>query len=298
MNKFLKFAGAVALSMAAFSASADTIKLVVGYAPGGQVDKIARFAQQTLQLATTKNVVIEYKLGAGSEISTAYVAQNKKNESVFLMQTSTVANHTTSSAYNIVSDLKPVLYLGYSPLVLVANSSYPYKTLNELRNMPADAKLNMGAGGQGTITHANAVAVSNLAKNSVVVPHKGMAEILPTLLSNQINMGWFSLSVVDQHIAAGKLTLVSVAGESRIDKYNTVPTFAEQGFKNITGLWVMILSNTTADPEDIKLVQTVLMREFQKPENQKILREIDLFYEPRQALRAEAILASEIERKK
>ena len=286
------------ISLAAFSAQADTIRLVLGFAPGGAGDKIARFIQQTIEQKTTKNIVVEFKPGAGTEIATAFVAQNKKDETVLILQSSALATHTKNPAYNITQDLIPVVYLGHSPFILVVNANYPYKKVADLKKTPTGTKLDIGSGGLGTPTYVNSLELAALSKNSVVIPFKGMGEFLPALLSNQINMAFITPSLAEQHIQTGKIAPVAVTANNRLENFESVPTFVEQGYSTFHGTWYMLLSNTTAKSEDIKLVQDVLIKELQDPAKVRALRNIDVYYEPKKVLQGSSILAEEIRRVK
>lgn len=291
-----KLLSTLIISLAAFSAQADTIKLVVGYAPGGGADKVARLLQQIIQPTTAKNVVVEFKLGAGSEISTAFVAQYSGDDTVLLLQTAAMASHTTNPAYDITKDLIPVAYIGANPFILVANSSYPHKTVDAIKNLPPGVKLNIGSGGIGTLTYRFGVGLGELApKNSVVVPFKGGAEILTPLLNNEINMAFMSPALVKQHITTGKLVPVAVTSEQRLADFGNVPTIAELGLKRQgAGTWYMLFSNKTPKTLEIDAIRAALVKALQQPNIVQALRDVDAYPDPKKTLQGSAILAEEI----
>ena len=229
---------------------AKPVSLVVGFAPGGSADSLARLLAQKLGSSLGQPVVVDNKPGAGGTIATAAVAASKPDGYTLLMVTS---GHAGSAAlypklsYDTLKSFEPVAKVGASPVVIVAPASAPYKQLKDVidaaRKSPG--KLNYAAGGGGaTTTSLAAEFLKNEAKiDMVMVPYKGSGPALTALLSGEVDLGFDIPSSALPHIKAGKLRPLAVTTKTRSSVLPDVPTVAEQGMSGfeVTG-WFGVLA--------------------------------------------------------
>ncbi|MDM0116991.1 tripartite tricarboxylate transporter substrate-binding protein [Variovorax sp. J22R133] len=229
---------------------AKPVTLVVGFAPGGSADSLARLLAQKLGTSLGQPVIVDNKPGAGATIATAAVAASKPDGHTLLMVTS---GHAGSAAlypklsYDTQKSFEPVAKVGASPVVIVVPASAPYKQLKDVieaaRKSPG--KLNYAAGGGGaTTTSLAAEFLKNEAKiDMVMVPYKGSGPALTALLSGEVDLGFDIPSSALPHIKAGKLRPLGVTTKTRSSVLPDVPTVAEQGMTGfeVTG-WFGVLA--------------------------------------------------------
>ena len=255
IKSFAMAASVAGLALSLGSAQAQTyptkpVTLVVGFAPGGSADILARLLAQKLGTALGQSVVIDNKPGAGATIATAAVAASKPDGHTLLMVTS---GHAGSGAlysklsYDPLKSFEPVAKVGASPVVIVSPASAPYKQLSEVidaaRKSPG--KLNYAAGGGGaTTTSLAAEFLKSEAKvDMVMIPYKGSGPALTALLSGEVDLGFDIPSSALPHIKSGKLRPIAVTTKTRSSGLPDVPTVAEQGFPGfeVTG-WFGVLA--------------------------------------------------------
>lgn len=309
MNSFFKkvfsisaclFLGSVH-SVSAQGYPEKTIRLMVGYAPGGLTDGVARTLAPQLSELLGKQVVVENRGGGGSSIATDVVAKAPADGYTLLMaDQALISNPSLFSTlpYDTLKDLQPVALVGTAASVIVVNSSLPVRDLKALIALAKSkpGTLNYASGGNGTMTHLAGELFKQVARVDIVhVPYKGTGPAVVDLLGGQVPMMFSSIGPVAQYIKSGQLIALAVTGESRSPALPNVPTLSELGLAQATviGYWGMMAP--TGTPSDVtekimKAVSDVVKR----PEiNQRL---VSLGIDPSFATgaRYEKILSSEI----
>ncbi|WP_374523469.1 Bug family tripartite tricarboxylate transporter substrate binding protein [Hydrogenophaga sp.] len=237
---------AAALSSTALLAHAQAlawptkpITLVVGFAPGGSADILARTLSQKLSGALGQPVVVDNKPGAGATIATASVASAQPDGHTLLLVTS---GHAGSGSlypalrYDPIKAFAPVVKLAASPVVVVVPASQPWKTLPDLLDAArkAPGTLNYAAGGGGATT--TALAAEFLKKDAQVdmvqVPYRGSGPALTALLAGEVQVGFEIPSSALPHIQSGKLRALAVTSRTKSAALPEVPTVMDQGIRN------------------------------------------------------------------
>jgi len=232
------------------------VTLVVGFAPGGSADILARLIGQKLSASLGQQVIIENKPGAGATIATAAVAAAPADGHTLLFVTS---GHAGSAAlypklgYDPRAAFAPVAKVGATPVVLVAPASGPYRSLGDVIQAArkAPGKLNFAAGGGGaTTTNLAAEFLQNEAKFDMqAIPYKGSGPALTALLAGEVDVGFDIPSSALPHIRSGKLRALAVSSKLRSSALPEVPTVAElavPGFE-VTG-WFGVLAPAATPP--------------------------------------------------
>ncbi|SEB06569.1 tripartite tricarboxylate transporter substrate binding protein [Variovorax sp. YR216] len=309
VRHLLKSLLATGTALALCTAQAQTyptkpVSLVVGFAPGGSADSLARLLAQKLGSSLGQPVIVDNKPGAGGTIATAAVAASKPDGYTLLMVTS---GHAGSAAlypklsYDTQKSFEPVAKVGASPVVIVAPASAPYKTLKDVidaaRKSPG--KLNYAAGGGGaTTTSLAAEFLKNEAKvDMVMVPYKGSGPALTALLSGEVDLGFDIPSSALPHIKAGKLRPLAVTTKTRSSVLPDVPTVAEQGMAGfeVTG-WFGVLAPAGTPAAVVARLNKEINAVLSDPETKDKLQNIGVEAAPGSPADFGKLIASETQR--
>jgi len=216
---------------------AKPIKLVVGFAPGGITDGLPRLYAPVLSEKLGVPVVIDNKSGAAGNIATTFVATAPPDGYTLLASgigQIVVLPHTSKMSVNPLTDLVHVSMLADGDQILNINSEVPAKNLGEFIALAKKkpGTLNYGDAGAGGNQHLYLEYFKMLAGLDIVgVHYRGGGPLLPDLLSNRVQLGLNTFSVVMPYIEQGKLRPLMLVGPSRNPKLPNVPTAAEAGLK-------------------------------------------------------------------
>ena len=275
---------------------ADSIKIVVPFAPSGSgPDGVARVMQELLQSELGQTSAIEYRPGAGGAIGIASVARDSSNSTVLLVTSSAIAVHEAVQP-NLSRDLIPVAYIGYYPLVLVANNQFPFKNLSRWDSIPGDYMIAAGVGGVGSAAHLNIIYLKNATnKNILSVQYKGAGPAVIDLIAGRTAISMQFLPNVSQYIDTKQLVALGVINDKRLPQYPDIPTFVELGYKNFGfKTWIALLANPRAPQDEIKKLQKMLVAVLADKEKSKEFQKIGLVIEPLQTLNTKGIINSDV----
>ena len=230
-----------ACAVAAAPARADDypsrkITLVVPYPPGGGVDAMARVMAQKLSDAFHQQVIVENRGGAGGTVGTRFVARAEPDGYTLLLgHTGTISiNPRLSPKLDIDPrrDFAPIGLVASMPVALLANPSFPAKTVAEViayaKKEPG--KLNVGTSAMGTGGYMAAEAFKAEADVKVaIIPYKGTAPVMTDLIGGQMPVAFGVLPPALGNIKAGTLRAIAVSSKTRFSLLPDVPTFDESG---------------------------------------------------------------------
>ena len=213
---------------------ARPVRMVVGFAPGGGTDIIARLLAQKLGERWGQAVVVDNRLGASGNIATELVAKSAPDGYTLLMAFSSHASNAALSKlpFDINKDFSSISLVGSGPAVVLANPALPSKTLGELiayaKAHPGAIKY--GSSGVGTPVHLAGELMQQLTAIQMVhVPYKGIAPAMTAILAGDIQITYATPISAYAHLKSGRLTALAVAGRSRYPTMPDVPTAAEAG---------------------------------------------------------------------
>ena len=178
--------------------------------------------------------------------------------------------------YSLERDLRPVVVLGISPLIMVVNAGIPAKNVKELIAEAKKNKMAYASGGVGVISHLSLEMLKVAAKfDATHVPFKGVGPAVPALLSGEVHMMINAIPELLPHTKGGKLRVIGSLTEKRHPFIPDVPTFIEQGYKEfVMGNWTGIVAPIkTPKPVVDKLAQEIT-RILRTPEMSKRLVEM------------------------
>jgi len=221
-RQFLRLAaGAVALPAVSRIARAQTwpsrpVRIIVGYAPGGLTDIIARVMGQWLSERFGQQVIVENRPGAGSNIGTEVVARATPDGYTLLLVAPANAINTTlyeKLNYDFLRDIVPIASIARFGNVMEVNPTVPVKSVPEfIAYAKANpGKINFASSGAGSTIHMSAELFKMMAGvNLVHVPYRGAAPAITDLLAGQVQVMFDNIATSIQHIREGKLRPLAV----------------------------------------------------------------------------------------
>jgi tripartite-type tricarboxylate transporter receptor subunit TctC len=215
------------------------IKLVVPWAPGGNVDITARGVAPTMSELLGQQVIVENKPGAGGFIgSTGVVKSNPDGYTLLLGSSGSISIApalTPNAPYNPVTDLVAIGPIHAVPIVLSASAKGPMKNFADFAARAKTDKnpISVGSAGNGSTQH---LALELLALKMGVklnhIPYKGSGPALVDVIGGQVDTMMDQLTASLQHIKSGALIPLAQTGKTRSPLLPNVPTFEELGVKD------------------------------------------------------------------
>jgi tripartite-type tricarboxylate transporter receptor subunit TctC len=238
-RKFLHLAaGAAALPAVSRMARAQAyparpVHIIVGFAPGGATDIMARLMGQSLSERLGQQFVVENRPGAASNVGTEAVVNAAPDGYTLLVVTSVNAINATlyeKLNFNLIRDVAPVASTHREPFVMEANPSVPVKTVAEfIAHAKANpGKINMASAGIGSGNHISGELFKMMTGvNLVHVPYRGGGPALVDLLGGQVQVMFATMSSSIEYVRAGKLRALAVTTATRSPVLPDIPTVAE-----------------------------------------------------------------------
>jgi tripartite-type tricarboxylate transporter receptor subunit TctC len=222
---------------------ARPVRIIVGFAPGGALDVVARLIGQWLSDRLGQSFLIENRTGAGSNIAAEAVVNAPADGYTLLMASSVNAvNATLYDKLNFVfhRDIAPVASVGQVPCVLDVHPSLPVKTVPEfIAYAKANPhKLSMGSGGLGSPQHISGELFRIMTGIDLVYAHyRGGAPAVADLVGGQLQAMFDVILESIGHIRAGKLRPLAVTTATRAPLLPEVPTVSDfvPGYES--GVW-------------------------------------------------------------
>ena len=231
------------------------ITIFVAYPVGGPADRIARSIGEIMAPRLRQPVLIESKPGAGGQIAAASVLSAPADgHALLLADTSTLGINSAvypKFSYKPLQDFEAVAPLMEMPMVLYVPAASPYNTLAELIAASRTKSLNYASQGPGSIGHVLGETLNaETDAKSNHVPYKGGAQSMLAVLSGQVDFLFGGFGEGLQHVKAGKLKMLAVAGPKRLVQAPDLPTTVESGLGKVDlSLWFGIVVRTgTAAP--------------------------------------------------
>ncbi|HUI97123.1 MAG TPA: tripartite tricarboxylate transporter substrate binding protein [Xanthobacteraceae bacterium] len=235
---------ALPLAAAAQDFPARTITIVVGYAPGGTGDFIARLIGNKLSEKFGRTVVVENRAGASGLIAAQGVANAAPDGYTILAgQTPEIAINPTflNNGLDPARDLKPIALGGVVPLALVVPKAAPYDTVKGLLDASHSAKgLLFASAGTGTPGHFAGEVLRRESKGNMThVPYKGAAPALADLLGSHVDFYFPGTPAALPYVKSGQMKMLAVSTARRTASAPDVPTVTEAtGIKDFDfSLW-------------------------------------------------------------
>ncbi len=225
------------------------IRLVVGFAPGGSTDIVARIVARSLGEKLGQNIVVDNKAGAGGTIGADFVA--KAPADGYTLTLGTTSTHAIAPGvysklpYDPVANFTQISLVAITPYLLVVNPQVKANNLGEFVALAKaqPGKLNYASAGSGTATHLAMEMLKDAANIDLLhVPYKGNAPADLAILGGEVQAVFGSMPALLQNTKAGKVRPLAVGTLARSPALPDVPTVAELGYPGFeAALWLGIM---------------------------------------------------------
>jgi tripartite-type tricarboxylate transporter receptor subunit TctC len=257
------------------------VKLINSFAPGGPADILARSIGDVLQNTMKQPFVVENRAGASGNIGADLVARSAPDGYTVLVgidTTVTVNPHIYKSMPFKPADLKPVMLMASSGLLVGVNPATGFKTLNDLIAAGKTKGVSFSSAGSGSPGHLAAEVFTEAAGVKINhIPYKGNTPAVTAVLSGEVDGGVLATPGMLPHVKAGKITPLAVTSRQRSKLAPDIPTVAEAGVKNLEqevlyGVWV-----PAATPEPVvQALQRAITDALARPELQTRMAALDM----------------------
>ena len=224
------------------------VRLVLGYAPGGGADALARLLATKMTEISGQQAIVENRPGASGLLAVQQVATAPADgHTLLVMASSGVLAQAlrTSNTHEIERDLSALSLVAIQPLVLVVNAGSPVQTVKDFvaqaRAQPG--KTNFGSSGIGGASHLAGELFNLMADVKLFhVPYKGGSESVVAVASGSIQSTFASTTSIKSLVDAGKLKIIAVTSLQRTQLSPATPTIAESGIPGYDAIvWYSVM---------------------------------------------------------
>jgi tripartite-type tricarboxylate transporter receptor subunit TctC len=210
-----------------------TVRIIVGFAPGGSADITTRLIGQWLSERLGQTFIIENRPGAGTNIAVQAVVNAPPDGYTLLSLTSSNAANVTlyeNLPFDVQRDIVPIATFIRNALALAVNPSLPFRSIAEIIAFAKanPGKLSVASFGVGSTSHlAQELFCAMAGINVIHVPYRGDAPALTDAISGQVQATFSTVLASLEHIRAGKLRALGVTTATRWKTLPEVPTIGE-----------------------------------------------------------------------
>jgi tripartite-type tricarboxylate transporter receptor subunit TctC len=274
--RFAAIALAILLTPPALAADAfpsKPIRLIVGFAPGGSADVVARSIQPYLEKRLGQPIIIENRTGAGGVIAVDMVAKSPPDGHVIGIGAAGALSVNVSfnekMPYDPVKDLSPISLLAEIPFILIAPASYEANSVGEVIAL-AKARpgaLSIGHGGNGTAMHLTAQLFNQMAGiKTTLVPYRGSGPVAGDVLAGHVPLGVTDITSAISLIGNNQVKALAVSTARRASSLPNVPTFAEAGLAGYEAIgWFGVVAPAGTPPEVIAKLNEAIVGALNDP---------------------------------
>src|SRR5215207_8517766 len=282
------FAGCAALVLAMPAAPAaefpvKPVTLVIGFAPGGPSDVMARILTKRMEELLKQPVVVENRAGAGGGVAAMAVARAAPDGHTLLLATgSSLAINVSlykNLGYDPEKDFDPICLIGtQTNLLYVHPGSVPAKTLKEFVDYVKanPGKLTFGSGGIGTPAHLAGELLKVEAKIEMThAPFRGTGQALQSVIGGHVPVAFNPPSPLLPHLESGALRGIAVTTLRRTSALPDVPTIAESGFPGFdAATWHAMVAPPNLPKDVAATLQRALRETLSDPFTKKALTDL------------------------
>jgi tripartite-type tricarboxylate transporter receptor subunit TctC len=252
---------------------AKPVRILVGFAPGGAMDIVARTVGQKMSASLGQPVVVENKPGAGSNIAIRQLIDSPPDGyTVMLVANGLTANPLlyTQQPFDPNTDVVPISLVARLPVVIAANAKSELSTLQKVieASKARPGSVNYGSPGSGSTPH---LAAELFARGAGIVlahvPYKGGAPAIADVLGGQLPLVAVNAIEVLPHVKAGKLRVLAAMSAQRVSTMPDAPTIAESGFPGFeASVWHAFIAPKGTPPAVVAKLNAEIHKALADPE--------------------------------
>jgi tripartite-type tricarboxylate transporter receptor subunit TctC len=258
------------------------ITLMIGFAPGGPSDVMARILTRKMEELLKQPLVIENRAGAGGSIAGAAVARAAPDGYTVLLATGSLLAINVSLyknlGYDPEKDFEPITVIGTQTNVLYTHPSLPATSLAELIAYAKanPGKLSFGSGGNGTPAHLAGELLKIEAKIEMThVPFRGTGPALQAVIGGHVPMAYNPPPPLLPHIQSGAIRAIAITTLKRTAAMPEVPTIAELGFPGFEATtWHALVAPAGTPPDVIATLHGAAVAALNDPDVRKALTDL------------------------
>ncbi|QHJ00477.1 tripartite tricarboxylate transporter substrate binding protein [Xylophilus rhododendri] len=250
-----------------------TVRMLVGFSPGGSNDIIARLVAPGMAEALGQPVLIENRPGAGGNIAADLMVKSTDGHTVMICTAGSLSILPHLQPYpnfNPETDVLPVSLIANTPLFLAINPKVPANNVAELIAYAKanPGKLNFASSGNGTTGHLAGEMFKTQAGIDIVhVPYKGTGQVIADILAGEVSMMFDQPVSSYQYVKAGKLKALAIASLKRLPSLPDLPTMVEAGLPGFDPVpWTGLCAPKGMPAANIALLQKALVKALRQPE--------------------------------
>lgn len=260
------------------------VRFVNNFPAGGPSDLLARSVAHVLQETLKQPFVVENKAGVAGNIGAAEVARAPADGYTVLFgidTTFTVNPHLYSNMPFKRTDLKPLVVMASSGLLVGVNPATGFKTLADMIEAGKTKGVNFSSAGSGSPGHLAVEVIKESTQAKIThVPYRGNTPAVTAVLSGEVDGGVLATPGMLPHVQTGKITALAVTSRQRSRLAPELPTVAEAGLKSLEQevLYIVMVPATTPEPI-VQTLQKGILEALKRPDVQARMTNLDLFFE-------------------
>ena len=280
-----------------------TIRILVGFAPGGAMDIVARTVGQKLAASLGQTVIIDNKPGAASNIAIRQLIDSPPDGyTVMLVANGLTANPLlyTQQPFDPNTDVVPITLVARLPVVIAANAKSELSTLQKVieASKARPGSVNYGSPGSGSTPH---LAVEMFARSAGIqlthIPYKGGKPAITDVLGGQLPLVAVNAVEVLPLVKDGKLRVLAALSAQRVSTLPDAPTIAESGFPGFeASVWHAFIAPKGTPPAIVAKLNAEIHKALADPEVKERLAGLGAEVSPTTPQELATLVRSEHER--
>jgi tripartite-type tricarboxylate transporter receptor subunit TctC len=276
--------GAGPMAATAADYPSKPITLIIGFAPGGPSDVMARILTRKMEEILKQPFIIENRPGAAGGLAGSLVARAAPDGHTVLLATGTILAINVSLyknlGYDPVKDFEPVSLVGIQTNVLYTHPSVPAKTLSEfVAHAKANpGKLSFGSGGIGTPAHLAGELLKIKAGIAYThVPFRGTGPTLQSVIGGHVPTAFNPPSPLIPHLQAGTIRAIAITTLKRTAALPDVPTIAESGYPGFdAATWHALVVPAGTPKEPVAALHRAIVGSLNDPATRKAMTDLGI----------------------
>lgn len=249
------------------------IRLIVPLSAGSPTDITARQIAAVVEKLANQSIVIENRVGGSSSIAAAAITQSAPDGYTLLFASSQIAAAPSlikDLSYNPRTDFTPIARLAITPTFLAVNANLPIKSIADLVSYAKahpDA-LTFASTGYGTSSHLQGAMLNKMAGiKTRHIPYRLASQAISDLSTGEVSLMWFTYQAFEPFVISGKMRVIAVNGDKRLETLSTIPTISESGFEGFapSGTWFGLLGPAQLDAGIARKLQDLFFAAMNDP---------------------------------